>query len=95
MRLDGPRGGETFVHEFDFKRLNKQMRRVFVAMVSGEWRTLGEIAAQTKDPEASVSARLRDFRKPKFGTWIVKRRRRGDPSDGLFEYRLQRRKHDA
>jgi hypothetical protein len=36
-------------------------------------------------PEASISARLRDFRKEQFGKHVVERRRR---SQGQWEYRL-------
>lgn len=55
-------------------------------MKDGSWHTLPEIAAGTGDPEASISARLRDLRKPRFGSYVVDRRRR---SQGLFEYRLR------
>jgi len=39
--------------------------------------------------EAGISARLRDFRKIKFGGHKVYRRRRGEASKGLHEYRLE------
>jgi hypothetical protein len=80
--------GDTFEPEVDETRLGAQSRRVFVAIRDGHWRTLAEIAHATGDPEASISARLRDFRKRKFGAHEVERRRRGDPELGLFEYRL-------
>jgi hypothetical protein len=35
-----------------------------------------------------ASARLRDFRKPRFGSHVIARRRRGDGAAGVFEYRL-------
>jgi predicted transcriptional regulator len=41
----------------------RQARRVIGCMADGAWRTLAEISAATGDPEASVSARLRDMRK--------------------------------
>jgi hypothetical protein len=53
--------GATFDRKLDGKRLNEQTRRVFERMKDGTWRTLREIAAATGDPEASVSARLRDL----------------------------------
>lgn len=81
-------GGGTYVVAFDYERLNAQSRRVFDCMRDGEWRGLSEIAAVTGDPEASVSARLRDFRKPEFGALTVERQRVGDPRDGVFRYRL-------
>lgn len=87
-QLDGARGGLTFDPSFDETRLNGQHRRVFDVMRFRTWRSLSEISALTGDPEASVSARLRDFRKLKFGGWCVERQRRGDPETGWWEYRL-------
>lgn len=84
--LDGPRDGATFDPGIDTIRLNDQMRRVADVMGDSRWRTLAEIAEVTGDPEASVSARLRDFRKPRFGALAVHRRRRD--GKGLYEYRL-------
>ncbi len=72
--VDGDRGGVTYVAQEDFVRLNRQQRRVFDVMQDGRWRTLHDIAVLTGDPEASVSARLRDFRKPGFGGSTVERR---------------------
>jgi len=80
--------GATYDAELDRGRLNRQTRRVLELMLDGHWRTLAEIAASTGDPEASVSARLRDLRKEKFGAYTVKRRRRGDAARGTFEYRI-------
>lgn len=85
---DSDRHGDTFVHEFDYDRLNNQQARVFRAMSSGCWMTLREIADVTGDPEASISARLRDFRKDGFGKLKVNKRRRGNPKRGLWEYRI-------
>ena len=70
----GPRGGETFVPEEDTERLNKQQQRVWDHMIRGGWHTLREISRATGDPEASISARLRDFRKEQFGRHEVERR---------------------
>lgn len=81
-------GGMTVEACFDEKRLLGQSKRVFGLMCDGVWRTLGEIQMVTGDPQASVSARLRDFRKARFGGHCVDRRRRGDESRGLWEYRL-------
>jgi len=39
-----------------------QQRDVWLLMRDGHWRTLAEISAATGHPEASVSARLRQFR---------------------------------
>lgn len=73
---------------FDDDRLTKQLGRVYQTMIDGHFRTLSEIASLTQDPEASISAQLRHLRKPRFGSYIVERRHRGDRSLGLFEYRL-------
>jgi hypothetical protein len=83
-----PFGGETYDPALDQHRLQKQLGRVWSAMRSGKWMTLDDIARVTKDPHASVSARLRDLRKPAFGGYDVQRRRRGTPESGLFEYRM-------
>ena len=77
--------GSTFDQYLDGQRLNRQQSVVFAAMLDGRWHTLSELHAATGAPEASVSARLRDFRRLGF---TVARRRRGDPSSGLWEYLL-------
>lgn len=82
-----PRGGITFDRVKDAKRLADQHERVLNLVIDGQWRTLAEIAKAVDAPEASVSARLRDFRKPQFGGHEVKRRRRGG-NTGTFEYCL-------
>ena len=81
----GPRDGKTFVPTKDEKRLNRQAQAVWNLMLDPIWRTLAEVSLMTKEPEASVSARLRDFRKPAFGSHTVLRRRR---SEGTHEYRV-------
>lgn len=85
--FDGERwfDGATYEHERDGQRLNAQYLRAFTLMRDGKWRTLAEISEITGDPEASVSARLRDMRKVRFGSHTVNRRYRGE---GLFEYQL-------
>jgi hypothetical protein len=80
--------GDTYEPTEDESRLKTQLRRVFNLMADGQEHTLAEIAEATGGSEASVSARLRDFRKPRFGHWLVDRRRIGG---GLFAYRLRRR----
>lgn len=81
--------GRTYSREFDRDRLNAQLARVYDLMVDGRWRTLAEIETATGDPQASVSARLRDLRKRKFGGFTVERRRRGEAKMGIWEYRVQ------
>lgn len=58
----------------DRPRLAAQYIRVWHLMRDGKWRTLDEISAATGAPEASVSARLRDMRKPRFGENTIERR---------------------
>ena len=80
--------GVTYNHKFDYARLNKQAQNVYRLMCDGKWRTLQEISDAVKAPQASVSARLRDLRKPKFGGFLVNRRARGMREKGLFEYQV-------
>lgn len=79
------RDGDTYDHDRDGARLNRQAQAVYALMKDGEWRTLLGIAALLDEPEASVSARLRDLRKEKFGSHIVERRY---IADGVWQYRV-------
>ena len=81
--------GVEFVPELDEGRLTGHLGKIFCLMKDGEWRTLREINTETGSPEASVSAHLRSLRKPRFGGHEIARRRRGSPTEGLFEYRLE------
>lgn len=86
-------GGRTYVATLDAKRLGAQLTRVIAAMSDGRWRTLTEIQAHIqrttgkRDPEASLSARLRDIRKLYGEEAMESRRRTEDGVDGLWEYR--------
>jgi hypothetical protein len=82
-------GGETYDESQDGDRLRAQFAAVFALMSDGEWRTLNEIRAQTGGvwETQSLSARLRDFRKPKFGAHIVDKER-VPGANGLWRYRL-------
>lgn len=77
--------GRTYHPGQDYVRLNGQLERVALLMNDGLFRTLAEIAAKVGGTEASVSARLRDFRKTKYGAREVERER---ISGGLYRYRL-------
>jgi len=79
--------GKTYVSVLDHERLGEQLLRVGHVMADGQWHTLREIASRTKDPEASISARLRDLRKHKFGGYTVEHERVGQ---GLWRYQLRR-----
>lgn len=78
--------GATFAAARDGERLSRQLDAVRRYMRSGEWRTLDEIAAATGAPPASVSARLRDLRKPRFGGMTVERK---PAARGLWLYRVR------
>lgn len=81
--------GATFDRELDGPRLERQLDRVREYLRDGQWRTLAEIRAAAGGSEASVSARLRDLRKPAFGGHTVERQRvPGQETSGLWRYRL-------
>lgn len=81
LRFDG----ETYDPDRDRERLSRQLYAVLDVMKDGIWRTLPDLANATQSPEASVSARLRDLRKPRFGAHTVERQYL---KKGLFQYRL-------
>ena len=89
-------GGETFDPAKDGRHLTtllERVRRLMTDTNAGCWFTLGEIVECCGGSEASVSARLRDLRKERFGAFTISRRRRtptapGAPSDGLWEYSM-------
>jgi len=85
--------GRSCEPDHDQKRLGKQMQRVKEIMLHnaefGVWMTLSELAGWADAPEASVSSRLRDLRKHRFGGFTVERRRRGDAKLGIHEYRIR------
>jgi hypothetical protein len=79
--------GSTFDSSLDGERLTKQLEHVRKLMADQIWRTLLEIEAITGFPQASISARLRDLRKDRFGSYRVERRRRAGPVM-IWEYRV-------
>lgn len=82
--------GDTYDPAQDCVRLNRQLWDVAKAMGDNRWHTLHQLAAATGHPEASVSARLRDLRKRRFGAHQVDRRRKEDGA-GTWQYRLRLR----
>ena len=84
-------GGATYEPERDSKRLTGQLLYVWEALQDGKWHTLPELrlTCETRSGkryrEQSISARLRDLRKPQFGGHDIRRRR---ITSGLYEYRL-------
>lgn len=84
--------GETYDPDRDHMRLTSLLNAVLTIVSDGKWYTLFELAEATGAAEASISARLRDLRKPKFGGHTVERRY---ISHGLWEYRFIRAGSDA
>lgn len=83
-------GGATYVPVLDRERLGEQYLRVWDLMIDGEWRSLRQIADSTGDPEASISARLRDVRKDWGEEAMQARRVPGiDGRRGHWQYRIR------
>lgn len=82
-----PFGGTTYSEEHDKDRLKKQLHHVKSTMSDGKWRTLGCLEGILGYPQASISARLRDLRKSKFGHHLVERER-VPGGNGLYRYRV-------
>lgn len=80
------RNGSTFDPALDGERLNRQEALVYDVMKQGGWWTLREIADETGQPEASISARIRDFKN--IHHMKTDKRRRGEETRGLWEYRI-------
>ncbi|WP_156433875.1 hypothetical protein [Bradyrhizobium retamae] len=77
--------GVTYDEAADGDRLTSQLDRVHQHMLDGNYHSLEAIVVKCGGTVASVSARLRDLRKDKFGKHTVERRR---VAGGLHEYRL-------
>lgn len=77
--------GRTFSPARDGERLGKQLGAVKEVMRDHDWHTLAELSHKAGGSTASVSARLRDLRKARFGGYQVERRY---VSEGLWEYRI-------
>jgi len=80
--------GATIDEKIDPSRLAKQSKRVFNLMKDGGWRTLEEIELVLRYPQASISARLRDFRKKGFGGHRLNKEPLHDRGHGLYIYQL-------
>jgi len=77
--------GVRYNHVKDNVRLSGQMLRIYTVMMKGRWNTLKQIEEATGDPQASISAQLRNLRKKKFGSNTIEVRH---VNNGLFEYRM-------
>ena len=80
--------GETYSPAQDGPRLSGQLARVQAAMSQGGWWTLAELSAAAGGAEASVSARLRDLRKARNGSWVIERKRATDLGPGVWLYQM-------
>ena len=86
--------GPAYDEAIDGERISKQHDRIrdFMLRVDatqGRWLTLQEIQQALGYPESSISAQLRHFRKPKFGSFRVDKRRRHEDGKGTWEYRVK------
>jgi hypothetical protein len=94
-------GYPGLAHCYQQETLRTQLEVVRDVMLSAAecdaWLTLTEIARMTRFGEASISAQLRHLRQPRFGSFLVEKRRREDEetavrsrlSDpGKWEYRI-------
>jgi len=77
--------GSDYIPKRDDVRLSGQLERIWEVMKTGNWKTLTEIAIETGDPEASISAQLRHLRKPRFGSYVVEKKY---VENGLYRYRV-------
>jgi hypothetical protein len=80
--------GEDYCASLDKKRLKLQIVQIYLIIKDGKWRTLPELEKETGYMSSSISAQLRNLRKLRFGALKIEKRRRGNPTNGLFEYRL-------
>jgi hypothetical protein len=86
MKFDG-----QTIEPQDVPRLWTQLMAIEDMMVRrGDWLTFSDIRHllykdyAVESSEASISARLRDLRKPRFGAYVVERRRQGP----VWQYRV-------
>ena len=80
--------GSDYDEALDGPRLTGQILRIREAIEGAGYLTLEEIQQRTRDPQASISAQLRNLRKDSNGGHTVDKRRRGKPGAGCWEYRF-------
>jgi len=78
-------GGLTFDPVLDQERMKIQLGRVFCEMRDQDWHTIPELQQKCGGSEAAISARIRDLRKPQFGSYEIITQR---VKAGLWRYRL-------
>src|SRR5688572_12420258 len=84
--------GADFVESRDQSRLERQIDRIFNVMKDGVWRSVDEIAELTKDETTgfaykatSISAQLRNLKKPENGSHTLNRRHEGN---GFYRFQI-------
>jgi hypothetical protein len=88
--------GETYDEALDGDRLRSQYARVWAAMSDEQWHTPEELERTTGYRWASINARTRDFRKPKFGAHAVDRERvPGQRGQHRYRLRIRRDKRES
>ena len=80
--FDGP----TYNEPRDKTRLKRQLDSVRSCLLSGGWWTLAQLSGKAHGSTQSVSARVRDLKKLKFGAYTIDKRHVGD---GVWEYRMK------
>ena len=80
-------GRDTYEPDQDCARLTGQLLRVYERMSAGGWHSLAELVECCGGSEASISARIRDLRKPKYGSHTIERQRQS-PFTGIWIYRM-------
>ena len=86
LRFAGP----DYVPKHDQVRLTKKLLLVFELMSDEKFRTINEIydALDGQVAHTTISANLRHLKKEEFGSHGMNKRRRGDESNGVFEYQI-------
>lgn len=85
MQMRFPFGGETYEPERDEARLGRSLAAVRQVMQDHQWHTIAELAEKAECSQAAASARIRDLRKPQFGSYTIEREYM---ANGLWRYRM-------
>ena len=84
--FDAPFDGDDYVDSRDRQRLKGQMQRVYNCLNDYRWWTVDDICRVTGDRNgASISAQIRNLRKPKFGAYIIEKEHK---RNGLYAFRM-------
>lgn len=67
-----------------------QISRVLLFLLDGKWHTLAEIEKAGLGTPDAITARLRDLRKRRYGSYKIEKQRTKDRQTfGLWEYRIK------